>query len=415
MTESQVPFLCRAEVRHSAIPLQEVVRSCSVVNPSPTASSSMSLPQQLHDSPQDVALYNEFPIPVRKSSRVYVQSSVAPVASVGPTTFRPSSSVLTPPALRKSVSVDSFPHYSRELRVVRGQAPATSRNFPSQSRLDKHILAGRLRGESLSSPYTSNRPVDTDRDRYDPPTSDGRRSITKAYDVRSLIRGGDLPLPSRSHNHSTVLSTSSTAPTSPPSSRTPSQKRAATRPDSGGGNRRRSGSAGYAVPLSSKKIAINTQIPPIPVRHFHVSIFSIISYSLLVHQGHRPRCSRNARLWQGQCDSQGSFWIWTGRTSHNIRKSLLSVDPIKLKQIRQLTVSLQMFGDQVAWWLTTMTHPVPFLMPYKLSKERSLPQASAFRSGHLTCHLLTVLSYVMTRRNEALTFLSKDSLVRLFC
>lgn len=265
----------RAEVRHSAIPLEEVVR---VVNPSPTASSSMSLPQQLHESPQDVAPYNDFLVPRRKSSRPYVQSSVAP--SVGPTTFKASSSVLTPPALRKSVSVDSFPHYSRELRVVRGQPPITSRNPPSQTRVDRHILAGRLRGESLSSPYASNRPVDTDRDRYDPPTSnliDGYRPITKTYDARSLIRGGDLPLPSRSQNNpSTVASTPSStghaSSTSPPSSRTPSQKRAATRPDSGGGNRSRSGSAGYAMPLSSKKIAINTQIPPIPVRQFLVSI-----------------------------------------------------------------------------------------------------------------------------------------------
>jgi hypothetical protein len=169
---------------------------------------------------------------------------------------------LPPPSLRKSTSVDSFAHYNREYwpnRVQSVSRPESSRGpaaSAARMRLDKQGLnTGRLRGESLSSGST--RILDADGDRYDPlsaaATERYRRGLLKTHDAAKLpIRGGDLPLPSRTVNNgaSTIASTSSTLPTAPDNLRQVSDILGS------------SGRSGCNSSVSSRKITINTQVPP---------------------------------------------------------------------------------------------------------------------------------------------------------
>jgi hypothetical protein len=182
------------------------------------------------------------------------------------------SSFSPPQALRKSVSVDSFSHYNQEYWPNRGQLAGRPGGLSAASASQAQVVNGRLRGESLSSMRSvSGRIFDADGDRYDPlsaaATERYRRSLKSHEAAKPLIRGGDLPLPSRSPNSMT-----SATPTPANMPRNLSLKQGSDRPGSSGG-RSRSRSIGYNAQSSSRKLMINTHVPPsFPVRNCFLSI-----------------------------------------------------------------------------------------------------------------------------------------------
>jgi len=180
-----------------------------------------------------------------------------------------------PQPLRKSFSVDSFAPYQ-------GYGPTRGQSVPrhdssrgplaaSGTKARQVQATGRPRGESLSS--GSSRVLDADGDRYDPLSASAteryRRGQLKAV-AKQPIRGGDLPLPLRTPTNSvsTIASTSSTLPSATANmSRNSSSRQAPDRPS----GRSRSGSTGI---IPSRKITINTQVPPSnPVSNRFSSIF----------------------------------------------------------------------------------------------------------------------------------------------
>ena len=126
----------------------------------------------------------------------------------------PSLSLVLPQSLRKSVSVDSFAKYGHESsRSGRGQSGSDQNalqnliygpSLDSPSRPEKYSFLARHRGESLNTVYLErdSSPSGSDIDRYDPLTISSterfRHSSLKNQEMhKPLIRGGELPLPSR--------------------------------------------------------------------------------------------------------------------------------------------------------------------------------------------------------------------------
>ncbi|KAG7099241.1 hypothetical protein E1B28_001104 [Marasmius oreades] len=186
--------------------------------------------------------------------------------------------------LRKSVSVDSFVHYPRELhsgvatrpnRGNTGSAMEPPRGLISGMRkgLDNQLSTSiRGRGESVSSVkdgYQSSVAGDSDVERSDILIGSADPYNLKAQDPKaSFIRGGELPLPSRTPTLSTTSSMSSilTASTSSstqegrPSLQSTSSLQSLSRPHVVVPGRTRSGSLGVYVPSSGRRVQINTHI-----------------------------------------------------------------------------------------------------------------------------------------------------------
>ena len=129
-------------------------------------------------------------------------------------------SLAPPQNLRKSISVDSFPKFSRESsrpgrsytvsdqnasqNLVYGLSPESS------SRPGKHGLSVRHREESMSTVYIDqDSPSESDTDRYDPlnisSTERFRHLSLKNLEMQKpLVRGGELPLPSRAQQNTSL-------------------------------------------------------------------------------------------------------------------------------------------------------------------------------------------------------------------
>ncbi|KAL0571812.1 hypothetical protein V5O48_010142 [Marasmius crinis-equi] len=194
-------------------------------------------------------------------------------------------SLLSPQStgLRKSVSVDSFVHYpqlhsgvaTRPNRGNTGSALEPPRGLISGLRkgLDNQLAASaRGRGGSVSSVkdgYQSSVAGDSDVERSD--ILRYKRSSLKGQDsTRSFIRGGELPLPSRTPTLSTTSSMSSIVTASTSSSTqdgrasiqsTPSvQSLQSLRPNPVSSGRTRSGSLGVYAPSSGRRMQINTHL-----------------------------------------------------------------------------------------------------------------------------------------------------------
>lgn len=232
-----------------------------------------------------------------------------------------SPSLVPPQSLRKSISVDSFAHYGRDgSRLARdhgAQSPESPRAFHFTPVLgppppEKSPWTGRHRGESLSAVHKETQPavpLDSDIDRYDPQNLVNvdrfrRSSLKTPESPKALIRGGDLPLPSRAPNLILTSSLSSMTNTSAASSSwdskdTPTSASSAQAPPKrtshytmAPSGRQRSGSLGVHIGGSSRKTTTYSHIPPI-VRIF--SIFSNTALTLNVAnphrwQGYRPAC-----------------------------------------------------------------------------------------------------------------------------
>ncbi|KAJ8084022.1 hypothetical protein PM082_002789 [Marasmius tenuissimus] len=200
-------------------------------------------------------------------------------------------SLLSPQStgLRKSVSVDSFVHFPREIhsnvatrpnRGNTGSALEPPRGLISGLRkgFDNHLAASaRGRGGSVSSVkdgYQSSVAGDSDVERSDMligSTDRFKRSSLKGQDSsKSFIRGGELPLPSRTPTLSTTSSMSSIISASTSSSTqegrasiqsTPSlQSLQSLRPNPSLSGRTRSGSLGVYTPSLGRRMQINTHV-----------------------------------------------------------------------------------------------------------------------------------------------------------
>jgi hypothetical protein len=187
----------------------------------------------------------------------------------------PSTPPVSPPyaplqSLRKSLSVDSFAQYHRDKqptlapRSVRGNSTLGSRAFATPTELKRE--------REFHLPVNEESSVDSDVDRSDPlsrPIERFRQSSLKDQ-PRPLVRGGELPLPSRTPVLTSTPSMSSIASTSTNSSTLedwPRQQSQSLQFFPGRGEtflpplsgRMRSGSLGV-YPSAGKRMLINTQV-----------------------------------------------------------------------------------------------------------------------------------------------------------
>ncbi|TFK41136.1 ras guanine nucleotide exchange factor domain-containing protein [Crucibulum laeve] len=211
-----------------------------------------------------------------------------------------SATLVPPQSLRKSISVDSFVHYGRESAQATGPRPnrgntssavdpprrvifgissalKKEREEPSQIGRDRGASVGSVRDEHAN--YSL---ADSDTERYErlgSPVDRYRRASLKGHEPARVIRGGELPLPSRAPALSTTSSMSSIMTASTNASTTTNTteeaspqvqlatsslplipQRRATPVFSANAGRTRSGSLGVYAPSSGRRMLINTHI-----------------------------------------------------------------------------------------------------------------------------------------------------------
>jgi hypothetical protein len=128
-------------------------------------------------------------------------------------------SLAPPQNLRKSISVDSFAKFSREGSRPGRSYTVSDQNasqnlvyalIPESSWPGKLGLSVRHRGESMSTVYIDqDSPSESDTDRYDPlnisSTERFRHLSLKNLEMQKpLVRGGELPLPSRAQQNTSL-------------------------------------------------------------------------------------------------------------------------------------------------------------------------------------------------------------------
>ena len=231
-----------------------------------------------------------------------------------------------PQSLRRSVSVDSFSRESsRAGRSCTLSAQNSSQNLvhslplESLSGPEKQIFSVGHRGESLSTVYLDqdSSPLESDTDRYDPLTISSTErfrhlSFKNQEKQKPLVRGGELPLPSRAQQNTSLppLHTTNFSTIRPPlasHASFDSSKRGNSYSSFNSG-RSRSGSLGINVANSLTRIA--TTVSEYPHRNY-LMFYLTISTAVLPSSGktHCCYCHRHIKLWKINCHSQGSFWI----------------------------------------------------------------------------------------------------------
>jgi len=217
----------------------------------------------------------------------FVTANTSPSRLDSPTHLTP---VVSPPqALRKSLSADSLVSYglnrtsgppSNQSRVFGPNSVSTSTYGPSQRQ-----WVGRRCGESAASERDGYQPsslVDSDAERYEPssPLLERYRhaSLKGQGSQRPVIRGGELPLPSRSQTPSHLLNRGVTAPSSssPRENRPPLQSvtslqslRQAADPSTLDSGRTRSGSLG----VYASRIDVNIHLGRVRFSTWYLKMF----------------------------------------------------------------------------------------------------------------------------------------------
>ncbi|KAF9453797.1 ras GEF [Macrolepiota fuliginosa MF-IS2] len=226
------------------------------------------------------------------SGEHFADSLSSAFQAIRPTLHSPQS-LSPPPALRKSISVDSFvtsPSFSIP-RQQRDPQPPAPRGFvaglTSAFRRDSatDLRSTRNRGASVSSVREQQHQTDPDVDRYPLPDREQRfrlSSLKGPDPSRHLVRGGELPLPARTtsiaNEPSTPLSSTSTS-SEHVSITQPHLHRRSVNVLSNSG-RTRSVSIGAQSQHPTKRMAINTQFsnvhpPPLPVMNENVTLIVI--------------------------------------------------------------------------------------------------------------------------------------------
>lgn len=209
----------------------------------------------------------------------FATANASPSQLDSPTNLTPV--LVSPPqALRKSLSADSLVSYglnrtsgspsTTQSRVFGPNSVSTSTYDPSQRQ-----WVGRRCGESAAYERDGHQPsslVDSDPERYEPSSpllERYRHASLKGQSQRSVIRGGELPLPSRSQTPSHFLNRGVTAPSSsshhenrPPLQSVTSLQslRQAADPPTLDSGRMRSGSLGVYTSSPASRMIINTHL-----------------------------------------------------------------------------------------------------------------------------------------------------------
>jgi hypothetical protein len=201
---------------------------------------------------------------------------------------------LAPPSsLRKSLSVDSFVNVG--MSDTRGARPSSPRGQLSQAGGypipdSWSVIVGRTRGDSVSSVQEDyGTPiVDSDFERYDPnPSGDRVRNPSPQGSLlpsASSVRGGELPLPSRTQGLSAASSLSSITSASTSSShrephgafRSATSLQAPVHSSRMEIGRSRSGSLGVYSPAQHKRMTINTQVRSLSPLKYLASLMLIL-------------------------------------------------------------------------------------------------------------------------------------------
>ncbi|KAK7058945.1 hypothetical protein VNI00_001569 [Paramarasmius palmivorus] len=244
-----------------------------------TDSHTLTIHADIRDAPRSPA-----PSFASKESFLTAISTPSAVDFDSPIPMTSPTSLLSPQpqgGLRKSVSVDSFVHYPREPhpsvttrpnRGNTGSALEPPRGLVSGFRKalgDQYLGNTRGRGSSISSVrdgYQSSIAGDSDVERSDIIIDRFKHTSLKGQDhARSFLRGGELPLPSRTPTLSTTSSMSSIMTASTSSSTqegrsiTQSQSlQSIPRQAAVVSGRTRSGSLGVYAPSSGRRMHINT-------------------------------------------------------------------------------------------------------------------------------------------------------------
>ena len=181
--------------------------------PIPTSSTSSSSAPTTTESHSTTLLHS----PASSSAKSFTTACTSTEGQNYVNTLHSPLSLAPPQNLRKSISVDSFAKFNREgSRPGRSYTVSdknASQNLvyplsPESSRPGKHGLSVRHRGESLSTvSIDQDSPSESDTDRCDPLNiSSAERfrhlSLKNLEIQKPLVRGGELPLPSRQQNAS---------------------------------------------------------------------------------------------------------------------------------------------------------------------------------------------------------------------
>ena len=251
--------------------------------PIPTSTTSSSTAPTTSENHSTTLLHS----PASSSAKSFTTACTSTEGQNYLNTFHSPLSLAPPQNLRKSISVDSFAKFNRE-----GSRPGRSYTVSDQnasqnlvyalspessSRPGKHGLSVRHRGESLSTLYIDqDSPSESDTDRYDPlkisSTERFRHSSLKNLEMQKpLVRGGELPLPSRSQQNpslSNINNMTNISTVRPPLSSHPSfdSSKRVNSYTSLNPSRSRSGSLGIYVANSLTRIA--TAVSEYPIRTY---------------------------------------------------------------------------------------------------------------------------------------------------
>ena len=249
--------------------------------PIPTSTTSSSTAPTTSESHSTTLLHS----PASSSAKSFTTACTSTEGQNCVNTLHPPLSLPPPQNLRKSISVDSFAKFNREFsrpgRSYTVSDQNASQNLvcalsPESSRPGKHGLSVRHRGESMSTvDIDQDSPLESDTDRYDPLTVTSTErfrhlSLKNLEMQKPLVRGGELPLPSRAQqktslsplntNNITNLSTVRPSLASHPSFDSSKRVNSYTSLNS---SRSRSGSLGIYVANSLTRIATTVSEYPL--------------------------------------------------------------------------------------------------------------------------------------------------------
>ena len=310
------------------LPVMSATNEISVLTiPMPTSTTSSSTLSVTNENHSATLLHS----PASSSVKSFTTACTSAEGQKSVNTRYPPLSLPSPQSLRKSLSVDSFPNVGRESsRSGRGYT-VSDQNIPqnlvhslspdSPSRQGKHSFSVRHRGESLSTVYVDqdSSPSESDIDRYDPLTISSTErfrhlSLKNQEMHKPLVRGGELPLPSRAQqnisisplNTSNMSNFSTVRPPLASHSSFDSSKRGNSY-SSFNSSRSRSGSLGIYVANSLTRIAVSLY-----PRRAYIMFYLIINSTAVFPSSRKTHCRcchRHIKLWKINCHPRGPFWI----------------------------------------------------------------------------------------------------------
>ena len=201
----------------SKLPVMSATNEIPVLTiPIPTSTTSSSTAPTMTESHPTTLLHSPASSSVKSFTTAYTSTEGQNHVNI----LHSPLSLAPPQNLRKSTSVDSFAKFSREGSRPGRSYTVSDKNASqnlvyalspeSASRPGKHGLSVRHREESMSTVYIDqDSPSESDTDRYDPlnisSTERFRHLSLKNLEMQKpLVRGGELPLPSRAQQNTSL-------------------------------------------------------------------------------------------------------------------------------------------------------------------------------------------------------------------